>query len=129
MQFRRGLPAAMPRPVDAVQHELDRAGVEQVDVSLPEAGEVALVLHFREVGKRLGEVLEELPVQFLGEGGVAFAVRVRQGVAVRHGRVAQLAPSVQPSSEYGATFRDACTSDAISSRDAPAPRGIWYNLP
>ena len=92
VQLRRGLLAAMPSPVDAVQHELDRAGVEQVDVALPEAGEVALVLHLREVGKRLGEVLEQLPVQLLGEGGVAFAVRVRQGVAVRHGRVAQLPP-------------------------------------
>ena len=92
VQLRRGLHAAMPRPVDAVQHELDRAGIEQVDVSFLESGEVALVLHLREVGERLGEVLEQFPVQLLGEGGVAFAVRVRQGVAVRHGRVAQLPP-------------------------------------
>ena len=92
MELRGGLLPPVPRPVEAVERQLYRGGVEGVYGSLLEAGKEAPVLARREVRAQPLEVVERSPEHQLGHLRVAPAVGVRERVAVRDLRSAHAPP-------------------------------------
>ena len=83
VQLRGGLLPAVAGPVEAVESERERGGINGVDV-LFHAREIALVaVCDGEVGEVGGEVGVGFPEERLGHGGVARAVGVGESVAVR----------------------------------------------
>ena len=81
----RGLPPAVPRPVDAVERELERGRVDGEDVALQAEDEAAVLRVLREGRAYRPEVPGNGPIELFGDGGVAGAVGVREGVALRRG--------------------------------------------
>ena len=91
VELRGRFHASVPGPVEAVERELYRAGVEEEYPVAPDPREVSTVLPGAEL--RIGrlEVREQTPEHVLGHLRVAPGVRVRQRVAVR-----QLEPGPVP---------------------------------
>ena len=83
--------APVPGPVEAVERELYRAGVEEEYPVAPDPREVSTVLPGAELRICRLEVREQTPEHVLGHLRVAPGVRVRQRVAVR-----QLEPGPVP---------------------------------
>ena len=79
-----GLLAAVPRPVEAVHGQLDRGRVDGEHGRL-HPGAVASVRPAPEIRGNADEVVVRPPVEVLGHRGRAHRVRVREGVAPRHG--------------------------------------------
>ena len=92
VEFRGGLMPPVPRPVEAVECQLYRGGVERVYGSILEAGGEAPVLARREFRADRLEVLEHPPEHELRHLRVAPAVGVRERVAVRDLRPAHPSP-------------------------------------
>ena len=92
MEFRRRLLPAVAGPVDAVDDQLDRGGVEQVDVAAPEALEEPRVPGGRKVGLQRAEMAPHGPVEPLDHRRVTPAVRVGERVAPRDLGVPQFLP-------------------------------------
>jgi len=83
MQLRRRFPSPVARPIDAVDHEVDRRGVHGVHGAL-ETTRHAVESLSAEPRAHGGEVVQDLPKQRLRHVAVAFAISVR--VCVLRGR-------------------------------------------
>ncbi len=82
----RGLLPAVPRPVDAVERELERGRVDGEDVALQAEDEAAVLRVLREGRAYRPEMREHGPVELLRDLRVALPVGVGEGVALRRGR-------------------------------------------
>lgn len=80
--FDGGLAPAVPGPIDAVGHQADRGGIDQID-ELLEAVAVAPPVAPAKARCEGVEMIEGLPKQPLGQGGIARAVGMGKGVARR----------------------------------------------
>lgn len=73
--FRRSLPGTVSRPVNAVEDELNRARVEEVDVAFLETGEYGWVSDADEFRAEAAEIVQHLPVQRLHHRRIAVSDR------------------------------------------------------
>jgi hypothetical protein len=92
VQLCRRLLPAVPRPVDAVQAQLDRAGVYGEDPALHPRQEALMPFVLPEPRTDGDQMLEDFPVQPLGHGRVTVPVRVGKRVALRRLRTPDVAP-------------------------------------
>ena len=83
---------AVPRPVDAVQAQLDGAGIDGEDPALQAGQEAFVPPVLPEAGADAGQVVEDLPVEPLGHVRVPAPVRVGERVALRRLRAADVTP-------------------------------------
>ena len=88
VRFCSGLLAAVPRPVDAVEREFERCGVDGEDVTLQPMKEPHVLLVLREGRADRLQVREHGPVELLGDVRVARAVGIGKRVALRCPRAA-----------------------------------------
>ena len=87
MQLRRRFPAPVARPVDAVDHEADRRGVNGVHGALKTARHAPESLAAKP-RIRCGEMVQDCPEQRLRHVAVAFAIGVRECVFRGRHRIA-----------------------------------------
>ena len=122
--FRRSLPGTVSRPVNAVEDELNRARVEEVDVAFLETGEYGWVSDADEFRAEAAEIVQHLPVQRLHHRRIAVLVRVRERVPSRRHRAAQLLPlgGVEPRRVADAVERLRLRELLVDERDDMAPR-------
>ena len=124
VEFRRRLPGTVSRPVNAVEDELNRARVEEVDVAFLETGEYGWVSDADEFRAEAAEIVQHLPVQRLHHRRIAVLVGVRERVAPRRNRAAQLLPlgGVEPRRVADAVERLRLRELLVDERDDMAPR-------
>ena len=124
VEFRRRLPGTVSRPVNAVEDELNRARVEEVDVAFLETGEYGWVSDADEFRAEAAEIVQHLPVQRLHHRRIAVLVGVRECVAPRRNRATQLLPlgGVEPRRVADAVERLRLRELLVDERDDMAPR-------